>query len=70
MSKFQAKSKEMIFESDNVKVAILRLALPTIVSQLITTVYNLADTFWVGKLNDSYQLAALSFPTQNVSARL
>ena len=38
MSKFQAKSKEMIFESDNVKVAILRLALPTIVSQLITTV--------------------------------
>ena len=66
MSKFQAKSKEMIFESDNVKVAILRLALPTIVSQLITTVYNLADTFWVGKLNDSYQLAALSiiFPVQ------
>lgn len=66
MSKFQAKSKEMIFESDNVKVAILRLALPTIISQLITTVYNLADTFWVGKLNDSYQLAALSiiFPVQ------
>lgn len=66
MSKFQAKSKDMIFESDNVKVAILRLALPTIVSQLITTVYNLADTFWVGKLNDSYQLAALSiiFPVQ------
>lgn len=60
------KIKRYDFESDNVKVAILRLALPTIVSQLITTVYNLADTFWVGKLNDSYQLAALSiiFPVQ------
>lgn len=66
MSRFKSKSKDLIFESDNIKVAILRLALPTIVSQLITTIYNLADTFWVGKLNDSYQLAALSiiFPVQ------
>lgn len=66
MSGLKSKIGKDVFESDNVKSAILRLALPTIVSQLITTVYNLADTFWVGKLNDSYQLAALSiiFPVQ------
>ena len=55
-----------LFESDRIGSAVLRLALPTVVSQLITTVYNLADTFFVGMTGDHTQLAALSivFPTQ------
>lgn len=55
-----------VFEDKNISKAIFKLALPTIISQLITTIYNLADTFWVGRLNDSFQLAALSvvFPMQ------
>lgn len=55
-----------VFESDRIGSAVLRLALPTVVSQLITTVYNLADTFFVGMTGDHTQLAALSivFPTQ------
>lgn len=55
-----------IFEDVPVPRAIAALALPTVVSQLISTVYNLADTFWVGRLGDPIQLAALSliFPTQ------
>lgn len=55
-----------IFESNRIGSAVLRLALPTVVSQLITTVYNLADTFFVGMTGDHTQLAALSivFPTQ------
>lgn len=62
----QNKACKSVFETDNISSAIFTLAMPTIVSQLITTIYNLADTFWVGKLNDPYQLAALTvvFPTQ------
>lgn len=46
----------------------MALAIPTVISQLITTIYNLADTFWVGQLNDPNQLAALAiiFPAQMV----
>lgn len=60
------QAEKNIFESANLGTAVLRLALPTVVSQLITTVYNLADTFFVGMTGDHTQLAALSivFPTQ------
>ncbi len=55
-----------LFEELPVSKALLSLALPTVVSQLITTIYNLADTFWVGRLGDPDQLAALAmvFPVQ------
>ena len=49
-----------VFESDRIGSAVLRLALPTVVSQLITTVYNLADTFFVGQTGDKNQVAAVS----------
>ena len=39
---------------------ILSLAAPTILSMLITSIYNLADTFFVGQIGDPNQLAALS----------
>ena len=44
--------------------AIAKFAIPTILSQLVTLVYNLADTFFVGHTNDPSQVAALtlSFP--------
>lgn len=69
---FKLKNNKMIFESNNITKSIVVLALPTIISQLITTVYNLADTFWVGRLNDPYQMAALSlvFPTQLIMTAL
>lgn len=40
--------------------AILSLAIPTIMGMLVQILYNLTDTFFVGKLNDPYQLAAVS----------
>lgn len=60
------KKARVVFESVPISKAILALAIPTVISQLITTVYNLADTYWVGQINDSNQLAALAvaFPTQ------
>ena len=52
------------FQGLSVPRAIAKFAIPTILSQLVTLVYNLADTFFVGQTNDPSQVAALtlSFP--------
>lgn len=44
--------------------AMVKFIVPTILSQLVTLLYNLADAFFVGHTNDPNQLAALtlSFP--------
>ena len=56
----KAAGNRRVFEEMPVFRAVLALALPTVVAQIITTVYNLADSFWVGRLNDPSQLAALA----------
>ena len=58
--KMQTAGNRRVFEEMPVFRAVLALALPTVVAQIITTVYNLADSFWVGRLNDPSQLAALA----------
>ena len=52
------------FESIPVPRAIVKFAVPTVLSQMVTLIYNLADTFFVGHTNDPDQVAALtlSFP--------
>lgn len=40
--------------------AILKLAIPTILSMMVQIFYNLTDTFFVGKLNDPFQVAAVT----------
>ncbi|MBQ9959316.1 MAG: MATE family efflux transporter [Oscillospiraceae bacterium] len=49
-----------VFETMPVPKALATLAVPTIISQLITMVYNLADTFFIGRTNDPYKVAAAS----------
>lgn len=49
-----------LFETMPVGKALLTMAVPTIVSQLITMIYNLADTFFIGMSNDPYKVAAAS----------
>lgn len=51
------ENKEL-FESMPVPKALAKLAVPTIISQLITMVYNLADTFFIGSTKDPYKVAA------------
>ncbi len=53
-----------IFEGQSVPRTIAKFAIPTVLSQLVTLLYNLADTFFVGHTNDPSQVAALtlSFP--------
>lgn len=50
--------KELLFAESPVNKAVLSLAVPTVISQLINVVYNMADTFFIGQLNDPLQVAA------------
>ena len=52
--------KTELFERMPVGKALLTMAIPTIISQLITMIYNLADTFFIGMSDDPYKVAAVS----------
>ena len=49
-----------IFETRPVPRALAKMAIPTIISQLITLVYNIADTWFIGQTNNPYMVAASS----------
>ena len=49
-----------IFEAMPVPKAVASLAVPTILSQLVTLIYNLADIFYVGQIGDPNKVAAVS----------
>lgn len=53
----QADNREL-FEERRISRAVISLVIPTIISQIITVVYNMADTFFIGQLNDPNQVAA------------
>lgn len=42
-------NKNILFTNTPVKKAVLILAIPTVISQFITVVYNMADTFFIGQ---------------------
>lgn len=54
------KEKQFLFEKMSIPKAVCYLAIPTIISQLITIIYNWADTYFIGQLNDTYQMAAIT----------
>lgn len=54
------EDNKKLFEETPVPKALAKLAVPTIISQLIVMVYNLADTFFIGQTNDPYKVAATS----------
>lgn len=51
---------KILFETTPIPRALASLAVPTIISQLIVMIYNLADTFFIGQTNDPYKVAAAS----------
>lgn len=53
-------SKIKLFEETPVPKAVMKLAVPTIIGCLVTMLYNLADTYFVGMLNDPIQNAAVT----------
>ncbi len=52
--------KIYIFENAPIPKAVAFLAVPTIISSLVMVLYNLADTYFVGILNDPIQNAAVT----------
>ena len=53
-------NKRELFEKMPVPKALATLAIPTIISQLISMIYNLADTFFIGLASDPSKTAASS----------
>lgn len=49
-----------LMENTPMPKAILRLAIPTVFSTVISIVYNLTDTYFIGLLDDPVQLGAIS----------
>jgi Na+-driven multidrug efflux pump len=47
-----------LFEHMPVSMAVIMLIIPTIISLIITVIYNMADTFFIGQMNDPNQVAA------------
>lgn len=56
----KASEKIYVFEKMPVPAALAKMAVPTIVSQLITLFYNMADTWFIGQTNNPYMVAASS----------
>ena len=54
------QQKILLFEQLPIPKAVVKLAVPTILSSLVTVLYNLADTYFVGMLNNSVQNAAVT----------
>lgn len=54
------KKDQELFSTMPVGKAVAKLAIPTVISQIVVILYSLADTFFVGQIGDPNQLAALS----------
>lgn len=52
--------KERLFEDYPIPKAVASLAVPTVLSSLVMVLYNLADTYFVGMMNDPVENAAVA----------
>ncbi|MBR3904368.1 MAG: MATE family efflux transporter [Clostridia bacterium] len=72
MQTAQSKKYQMMTETP-IRKLILRLALPAIVSMMISSIYNMADTYFVGQLNEGSAAATsataavgIAFPLMSI----
>ena len=54
------EEKTEIFETMPIRRASMTLVIPTVISQLVMLVYNMADTWYIGQTGDPYQVAAVT----------
>lgn len=52
--------RTQLFENMSVPRAVMSLSVPTVLSSLVMVIYNLADTYFVGMLNDPVQNSAVT----------
>lgn len=62
-------NNKRVFEELPVAKAVRTMALPTVAGQLIILIYNIADTFFIGRTNDPLMVAGASLilPVFNIS---
>ncbi len=56
----EVNSRTELFETMPIPKAVAQLSVPMIIGSLVTIVYSLADTFFVGMLNDPIQTAGVT----------
>lgn len=56
----QNSKRTYLFEAAPVPTAVLTLVVPTVISQILTIIYNFADTWFVGRTGDEAAVAAVS----------
>ena len=54
------QKKLYLFEEAPMSKAVVSMCIPTVISSLVMVIYNLADTYFVGMLNDPIQNAAVT----------
>ena len=54
----KVQDKKALFENVPIPRALAAMAVPTIISQLINLVYNIVDTFYIGRIGNPYMTAA------------
>ena len=56
----EQNQKADLFERTPIPRAVAQLAIPTILSSLVMVLYNMADTYFVGMINNPVQNAAVA----------
>ncbi len=64
----QKDKKIALFEDVSIPKAVTTLAIPTVISNLVALLYSLADTYFVGMLNDPVQTAAVTLASPVILA--
>ena len=54
------EEKMELFETVPIRCAAMTLVIPTVISQLVMLVYNMADTWYIGQTGNPYQVAAVT----------
>lgn len=55
-----AAQENALFEHSNVTHAILRMAVPTVIGQIILVIYNMADTFFIAQTGNDAMITAVT----------
>ncbi len=56
----EVNQKAVLFEQTPIPRAVAQLAVPTVLSSLVMVIYNMADTYFVGMINNPVQNAAVA----------
>lgn len=60
MIRMENNSKKELFETMPAGRALASMAIPTIISQLINLIYNVVDTFFIGRTGNAYMVASVT----------